>query len=175
MQTKPAPPLSRIDQLLCPCGSGQARATCCGPYLDGTSTAPTAEALMRSRYTAFATGCFTYLQQTVAPNLREQFDPVILARETQQTKWTSLHVQKIRGGTAADTSGQVTYTAHFEQAGTPGVLSERSEFIKQNNFWLYTGGTLLTDPGLTRPESKPGRNDPCPCGSGKKYKKCCGK
>ena len=175
MQTQQASHISHIAAPLCPCGSGLTMAACCGQYLDGTSTPPTAEALMRSRYTAFATGHFSYLQQTVAPNLREQFDPVVLARETQQTTWTSLHVHKLGGGTATDTSGEVTYTARFEEAGIPGVLRERSDFVKQNDRWEYTGGTLLTDPGLTRPESKPGRNDPCPCGSGKKYKKCCGK
>ena len=58
----------------CPCGNSQSYAACCGRYLDGNETAPTAEALMRSRYTAFVRGDIDYLEETLAPDTRDAFD-----------------------------------------------------------------------------------------------------
>lgn len=176
MQTQPPVTPQQSDQSPCPCGSGLPLAICCGPYIEGLAAAATAEALMRSRYTAFATRRFSYLQQTVSLNLREQFDPEMLDHETQKTTWTNLDIQKVREGICTDTAGEVTYTATFMRGGKTGVIRERSVFAKHHGEWKYTGGTQLTDPGATRQQGpKPKRNAPCPCGSGKKYKKCCGK
>jgi SEC-C motif-containing protein len=53
--------------------------------------------------------------------------------------------------------------------------TERSRFVKESDRWYYVDGLLPTPVTYRREEEKVGRNDPCPCGSGKKYKKCCGK
>ena len=130
---------------------------------------------MRSRYTAFAIHAFTYLQQTVPLNLRDTFDPIRIAEETARVSWEELRILRVSGGTETDTSGEVEYSARYTDNGHPGTLNERSTFRKEEGIWYYTEGTIEPSvPGI-RTAVRTGRNAPCPCGSGKKYKKCCGK
>ncbi len=174
MQTIPSKPSPFPDHDPCPCGSGLPFASCCGPYLQKTATPPTAEALMRSRYTAFVIRQFSYLQQTVPPKLRDTFDPDRLAEETASVVWLGLHIDRLSRGTRNDTSGEVEYSARYSDNGQPGVLREKSSFLKQNGTWYYVNGIIPPRTPVVRTEARTGRNDPCPCGSGKKYKKCCG-
>ena len=82
-----------------------------------------------------------------------------------------------------DSEGQLDFVAHYIKDGTPQTLRESSRFYKINGRWVYSrkDSALPPVPGPTkkppvtfiRDRAKVGRNDPCPCGSGKKYKKCC--
>ena len=65
------------------------------------------------------------------------------------------------------------FSAYFTQEGQAGVMHEKSEFEFLDGNWIFTK-TLRQGPATIVSASKVGRNDPCPCGSGKKYKKCCG-
>jgi SEC-C motif-containing protein len=62
----------------------------------------------------------------------------------------------------------VEFKVHYQEAGAPLILHEKSRFIKEEGKWFYLNGTVMP-----RISVKIGRNEPCPCGSGKKYKKCC--
>jgi SEC-C motif-containing protein len=159
---------------LCPCGSGQPLAVCCGVYLDGLSDPPTAEALMRSRYTAFVLGRADHLLRTWDLEHR----PPRLDLSQDKTEWLGLEVVKTESGGKEDSHGQVEFIARFRLHGREQALSENSRFRKQDGRWLYVDGKTSLDPGAAAaaaPGPKVGRNDPCPCGSGQKFKRCCGK
>ncbi len=124
----------------CPCGSGRTLVTCCLPCLDGEA-APTAEALMRSRYTAFALGDEDYLFRTWHPRTRPSGpygDPA--------TTWTGLTIEETAGGDEDEPDGAeavVAFTARYRLAGADGVLGpeqvmrERSRFLRRAGRWLY--------------------------------------
>ncbi len=149
----------------CPCGAGE-YADCCGPFHQG-ALAPTAEAMMRSRYSAFALRRADYLEHT--------HDPSTLAPNTYQdlddTKWVGLTILDTTGGAALNITGTVTFAARFIQKARLGCLSERSDFRREAGRWLYTKGTHRP----TASPAKVGRNHPCPCGASRKFKLCCGR
>lgn len=148
----------------CPCGSGALFEACCGPILAGTP-APTAEALMRSRYTAFVRGDIDHVRATYAPEHRDRAGNSLPAVE-----WTGLTIHGTTGGGGEDRSGTVDFAARFREDGAIRVHREISNFRRENGNWVYVDGAIAPQP----PPGKTGRNDPCPCGSGRKFKKCCG-
>jgi len=151
----------------CPCASGKPFADCCQPLLQQTRPAPTAVALMRSRYTAFALGYFDYLIATLHPAQRAAMSVAQLQEQDHHTRWLSLQLVDHQGGQAGDTEGQVHFIARYLEGAVAGELEEHSAFRHEQGRWFYTTGTPRF-----RTLGKPRRNDPCPCGSGKKYKHC---
>lgn len=151
---------------LCPCGTGASFNDCCQPYLSGNAIAPTAEALMRSRYSAFATQNVDYLVQTHHPSSRTLNERTELMQACQQTTWKKLTILHIRQGQAQDFRGIVEFMAVY-QATEFGQLHERSNFVKESGRWFYADGTIL-------PPIMPKRGEPCWCGSEKKFKRCHG-
>jgi len=150
----------------CPCGSGRAYEACCGRYHGGIR-ASTAEALMRSRYSAYVLKLSDYLRDTWHSGTR----PAMLDLERDDAKWCGLEIRQISGGSEMDQNGEIEFVARWLSSdGRCGALHERSRFVREAGHWLYVDGELL--PSAV---SKVGRNDPCPCGSGKKYKQCCGR
>jgi SEC-C motif domain protein len=165
--TKPAKP---AESDLCPCCSGQTFGQCCGPVLSGKSPAADAEKLMRSRYTAHVLHDDLYLHRTYLPSSKL---PYVEETEQPTIKWTKLEVHSHTPEVRPNTSW-VEFSAYFEERGQKGVLQEKSEFQCLNGAWIFTK-TLRNGPAPIRAAAKAvvGRNDPCPCGSGKKYKQCC--
>ncbi len=156
----------------CPCGTGRHVEDCCAPIIAGTP-APTAEALLRSRYTAFTRGDIDYLADTLGPELLADFDQVEARNTAADADWQGLDIRSIEGGGADDDGGSIEFVARFRLRGQQRVHHELAEFGRIDGRWLCTGGQ--TDPKAPpRQVVKVGRNDPCPCGSGRKYKKCCG-
>ncbi|HEX3766434.1 MAG TPA: YchJ family metal-binding protein [Kofleriaceae bacterium] len=155
----------------CPCGSGTELDACCGLLLDGVP-AETALALMRSRYTAYVRGAIDYLIDTHDPSTRASVDRAGIADWSCHTEWLGLEiVDAVRGG-EHDDEGVVEFIARGQTRGAPFVLRERSRFRRRDGVWYYVEGTHLREPA--RAPATAGRNDPCPCGSGKKYKRCHG-
>ncbi|MGC2855745.1 YchJ family protein [Novispirillum sp. DQ9] len=155
----------------CPCGSGRAFADCCEPFITGAAKPQTAEQLMRSRYSAFATGAVSYLHETLSAEAREDYDPAHVEDWARGSEWLGLDIRATEDGAATDEDGWVEFVARFRFEGEDRAHHESSYFIKRDGQWLYHAGNLGPRP---RRVQKVGRNDPCPCGSGKKYKKCCG-
>ena len=156
----------------CPCGTGKGFALCCGPLIAGKA-AVTAEALMRSRYSAFALGDIDYIQNTSAGEARLKLDRAELERSLPGTQWLGLEIKDVRGGQAGDTVGTVKFKVVFRQGGQLHTQTEQSEFRRIDLAWRYCSGEVDLKARQV-PAATVGRNDPCPCGSGKKYKKCCG-
>lgn len=158
----------------CPCGSGAALDACCGQYIEGKALAPTAEALMRSRYSAYALRKLDYLKETLVPEQQADHDPESVRVWAEESEWLGLTILDTKAGTERDSTGEVTFSAKFRQKGLVQEHREQSRFRKVDDAWYYVDGVLLPPPTV-RNESKVGRNEPCPCQSGKKYKKCCGR
>ncbi|MGO4958018.1 YchJ family protein [Luteococcus sp. Sow4_B9] len=132
---------TRLDRSECPCGSGEVLGECCGPLLDGHPAA-TAEALMRSRYTAFALadrhpGSADHLWRTWHPAKR----PADATPDAAQV-WEGLVVTEVVDGGPDDEAGEVSFTARWRQGGARGVLTERSFFVRRAGRWVYLDGEV---------------------------------
>lgn len=157
--------------IACPCGSGRFEISCCGPYLAG-KPAPTAESLMRSRYTAFTRADVDYIERTCAGPARLAFDRASLALSVARTEWLGLTIEDVGAGGEEDASGTVRFTVRYREGGRLFSQTETSEFQKFEDGWRYMRGDVARSSAPV--STSIGRNDPCPCGSGKKFKKCCG-
>ncbi|WP_101650976.1 YchJ family protein [Brevibacterium ihuae] len=123
------------DVTPCPCGgmpAGAAFAECCGPALRGEVWPETAEALMRSRYTAFALRHDDHLFRTWHPRTRPA-DP----SADRVTTWTGLEIEEVAGGGPEDEVGTVTFTARFRDAMAQGRMHEKSRFVRRAGRWMY--------------------------------------
>lgn len=136
----PGPTSSPRTPSRCPCGTGETYANCCGPLHRGRGsgrvTAPTAERLMRSRYSAFAIGDDAYLLATWHETTRPTtlaLDPVL--------EWRGLEILEVVAGGAQDDEGIVEFVARFWHPGRRerGELRERSAFRREANQWHYVG------------------------------------
>ncbi len=154
---------------LCECGSGRDYLECCGQYHQKLAMVTTAEALLRSRYCAYVREYNEYLNETWHPSTR----PGDAISHNPTLKWRGLEVLEINGGGEQDASGEIEFVARYTINGRPEQLHERSRFVREAGQWFYVDGDDLP-PLIEVTNEKIGRNDPCPCGSGKKYKKCCG-
>lgn len=158
----------------CPCASGREYDLCCGAIIDGVRDATTAEELMRSRYSAFVKGKVEHLRESLHPDSRRDYDPHSTKKWSEQSEWERLEVIDSSIGGENDDIGQVEFVATYRQKGARLMHHELAEFRRLQGRWYYVDGKIVT-PGTVRNEGvRPGRNEPCPCGSGKKYKKCCG-
>ncbi len=116
----------------CPCGTGLAYAACCEPLHDGQEAAATAERLMRSRYAAYARRRGDYVFRTWHPRTR----PADVA-PVPGLRWTGLTVLAVEGGGADDAEGTVEFQAAYDAPDGPGVLHERSRFLRRGQRWVY--------------------------------------
>lgn len=160
---------------LCPCGSQIAYAECCEPFISGRVTAPTAEKLMRARYTAYAKTAVEFIMSSTIEEKRKECDEKAIRDWSQLSTWHQLEILSTSKGGEADTEGQVEFIAHFTEAGIRKNYHEKGVFKKISGAWYYVDGEVQKSQPYIRTEEKISRNSTCLCGSGKKYKKCCGK
>jgi len=156
----------------CPCGSGNGYDDCCGPIIEGAPAA-TPEALMRSRYTAYVRGELEHIERTHASEVRASYNRSAAESTASSVEWIGLAIGETTGGGEGDDAGTVEFHARFIKDGRENVHHERSNFRREDGNWAYVDGKMNPGAKPVRVE-KTGRNEPCPCGSGKKYKKCCG-
>jgi len=161
-------------EIRCPCGSGNDYGTCCGRFIEGGTPAPTAEALMRSRYTAYTLARIGYITATHDPRTRDHHDEERARQWAEESKWLGLEIVSTEAGGPDDDEGKVEFIAHYNNDDGEQQHRERSAFTKRGGVWYFTVGKVLGPQSVRLASPKVGRNDPCPCGSGKKYKKCCG-
>ena len=153
----------------CLCGSGLGYGACCGIYHDGRTYPDTAETLMRSRYTAYVLQNAEYLRQTW--DIGKCPETIDFSRET--SVWQRLEIIDCKKGGPLDDKGIVEFKAYYQQNGEECVLHEVSRFIRNAGRWLYIDG-VIKSLGKISGTVNLGKNAPCPCGSGKKFKRCCG-
>lgn len=113
---------------------------------------------MRSRYAAYVLGDVDYLRATwQADACPEDLEP--------NAEWLGLRILGCAGGGEQDAEGTVAFVAAFRDGARVIGLHETSRFVRAGGCWLYAGGEARLQPF--------GRNEPCPCGSGRKLKRCC--
>ena len=158
----------------CPCGSGSSYEDCCEKFHKLTEEAPTAEKLMRARYSAFVKNEIKYIEQTHEPGTTD-FDPKEAEEWATTSTWKGLSIVKTKLGEAENDTGIVEFKCVYaDKEGKDYLHHEISTFKKIDNKWFYSNGQIVGTGPIKRETPKVGRNEPCTCGSGKKYKKCCG-
>lgn len=152
--------------MTCPCGLPHDYSNCCQPIHQDPKNAQRPEQLMRARYSAHVMKLIDFIVETYhsSAHAEEHRDGII---DTANLNWLKLTV--LDAPLPDNNEGFVEFEAQYKENGRVERLHERSRFVFENEQWFYIDGEY--------PESnthiKVGRNDPCPCGSGKKAKKCC--
>lgn len=163
-----------MSEDVCRCGSGKEFAACCGPLIAGESPARTPEELMRARYTAHCLRDYSFLVASTHPERRDGLTEKDIEQWAEHVNWTGLEVHSATPG-EDENQGFVSFTAHFSIKDVPQELREDATFVKEGEHWYYADGHVHGQDPYVREQPRVGRNDPCPCGSGRKYKKCCGR
>lgn len=154
-----------IDSAIpCPCGSGVFLEQCCDRYHAG-AIAPSAEILMRSRYSAYVLGLIDYLVKTTLPAQQASLDKAAMAAWSSSSTWLGLDVQSSENLGGRPEHAFVTFSARWHDEAGQHIQHERSAFVQIDGHWYFIDPTV---------SCKAGRNDPCICGSDSKFKKCCG-
>ncbi|MDD4964443.1 MAG: YchJ family metal-binding protein [Gallionella sp.] len=126
-----------MKNIFCPCGNPKHYAACCGLYIDGQAIAPTAEVLMRSRYTAYTLMNEVYLLSTWHRSTR----PVVLNLAAElPTKWLGLDVQTHQQQDAEHAT--VAFVARYKVQGRAQRLHELSRFVREDGRWFYVDGDV---------------------------------
>ena len=149
---------------------------CCGPIIEGKTAAPTAESLMRARYTAYVKHNIDFIDASQILVEGEAFDKNEALKWAQSSEWKGLEIRKTQKGGAEDNSGVVEFVARYKDVESDREFHhhETAYFAKKDGKWKFKEGQLHAGQPLKRVEPKIGRNDPCSCGSVKKFIKCCG-
>jgi SEC-C motif-containing protein len=163
----------------CFCGSGKTFSDCCSPIITGQQKAASAEALMRARYSAYVSHDVAFVMNSTLPASRRDSDIEAMRAWAEQAEWQGLEIRGTRQGGSDDSSGEVEFVAHYKLQGVAQQHHERSEFVKEDGEWFFKDGEVISSGPTEKAkpvvnDNKVGRNDPCSCGSGKKFKKCCG-
>jgi len=143
---------------MCICGNDKEFLECCGGLIFYNRDPKTAEELMRSRYSAYVRADAKYILYSTTKENRYQDDLELIEEFAKRVEWLKLDVLEVKDDT-------VEFKAYYQDSEGIQVLHERSRFEQEDGIWKYKDGELYN--------SKIERNESCPCGSGKKYKKCC--
>jgi SEC-C motif-containing protein len=127
---------------------------------------------MRARYTAYTLGEVDFILGSQDPDTADQADPKGTESWSRRAKWLGLELVTVEQGSPDDDAGTVEFVAHYHMDGRRVAHHERARFRRANGRWLFVDGEMVR-PEPVRVGPRVGRNDPCPCGSGKKFKKCC--
>lgn len=128
--------------LKCACQSGKDYLECCGRYIDSVFPAPTPEALMRSRYTAYTLAKIDYIARTQLPPAANNFDAISAAKWAKAAHWLGLTVKRAWIDAKNPTQAYVEFIAHFNFEGKAQKIHEVSEFLKIDQHWYYVSGVL---------------------------------
>jgi SEC-C motif domain protein len=154
----------------CPCGSNMPFDECCKPIIEGIKQAETAQSLMRSRYSAYVINDAQYLMDSTHFSTKFNFSKSQIEAWAKQSSWQKLEIVNTQNGLKNDDSGKVEFKAYYKDSkGVSHIHHEKSSFKKEEGRWYFVDGNVIAPPKITID-----RNAPCVCGSGKKFKKCCG-
>lgn len=159
--------------VICPCGSGNPYSECCKQIISGDRSAETAEQLMRARYSAYVFAEMDFIFESTHPDHRQGYDHAGTKEWAETAEWLGLEIIETNRGEAGDSVGEVEFIARFTEKGESREHHEAGQFKRKDGRWCFTEGRMVRQKPLTA--AKVGRNDPCTCGSGLKFKKCCGK
>lgn len=128
----------------CYCCSGRKFEDCCAPFINGSKKPATAEELMRSRYSAYATAATEYLFRSTHPSTRRFYDAPSIEKWATSSRWQKLEIIATTEGTSADKVGTVEFKAYYSDAeNEPQIHHERSTFRKELGKWFFVDGVSL--------------------------------
>ena len=123
-----------MNDIICYCGSGKLFKECCRPYITGIKKAPAPVALMRSRYSAYATHNADYLWATTYPEQRKYHSKTAILQWAESNQWLKLEILNF-------TETVVEFKAYYlDEMLKAQIHHEKSRFIKENNIWYYVDG-----------------------------------
>lgn len=157
----------------CPCQSQKTFEKCCGRFIVNGEFPETAEELMRARYTAYTRVDMAFVEKTHDPKTKKDINMDSNRDWAESTDWRGLEIVETKDGSPDDDRGFVEFIARYDGGDGIEEHHELSEFNRRQGRWYYTDSKNPAVKTVVN-ENKVGRNDPCPCGSGKKFKKCCG-
>ena len=128
---------------------------------------------MRARYSAYVAVNTDFIYETTHPDHRKDFDHKGTKEWAETASWEGLEIIDVEKGGTDDSIGDVEFVARYRHKGALREHRERAHFRKDNGRWYFVEGSMVRPKPIIA--EKIGRNDPCPCGSGTKFKKCCGK
>ena len=165
---------AKMDTDLCSCDTKKPFSECCEPVLKGIKIAASPVELMRARYTAFVRHEIDFILNSISPARKKEFDRKSIEDWSRDTDWAGLEIVTTDKGGPDDEVGQVEFIAKFREKGEDQKHHELASFIKLKGSWFFDDGRTPPVKPVRSEGPKVGRNDPCPCGSGKKFKKCHG-
>lgn len=128
----------------CYCCSGKNFAECCQPFLEGTAKPPTAEQLMRSRYSAYVTVNIDYLLKTTHPSTRKFHDSETIKQWAKSSSWQKLEIISTNEGREKDKKGKVEFKAYYLDSDLqPNTHHEHSNFVKELGKWFFVDGKVV--------------------------------
>ncbi len=160
---------------LCSCDTKKPFSECCEPVLKGEKKPASAVDLMRSRYTAYVRHEIDFIMNTLSPERIKDTDRKATEEWAKETHWEGLQIVSTEKGGPDDETGKVEFIAKYREKEEVKEHRELATFVKQKGIWYFDDGRTPPNKPVRLEGPKTGRNDPCPCGSGKKFKKCHGK
>lgn len=159
---------------LCSCDTGKPFSECCEPVLKGAKKPASAVDLMRARYTAYVRHEIDFIMDSLSPARKKDTDRKATEEWSRDTSWEGLRiVSTVKGGPGDDT-GEVEFIAKYRDKEEAKEHHELASFLKLNGSWHFEDGRVPPQKPIKSEGPRIGRNDPCTCGSGKKFKKCHG-
>jgi SEC-C motif-containing protein len=128
---------------------------------------------MRARYTSYVKVEVDFLLESLHPDSSGGVDRDSTRAWAENAEWHGLEILSKQHGAEGDETGEVEFVAKYTLQGEPQRHHEKASFRRHNGKWLYFDGTEIHPAPVVGPRLRPGRNDSCPCGSERKYKKCC--
>jgi len=128
---------------------------------------------MRARYSAYVFAKMDFVYESTHPDHRQGYDHAGTKEWAETAEWQGLEIISTNGGGVDDSIGEVEFIARFIEKDVTREHHEAGQFKRKDGRWYFTEGKMVRQKPLS--VAKIGRNDPCTCGSGLKYKKCCGK
>lgn len=132
---------------------------------------------MRSRYTAFVRADVDWIVASHHPDTVDEVDRDDIERWARDSEWLGLAIRSTEDGGPGDDEGSVQFRARYRALGRQVDHVEEARFVRDGGAWRFHS-VIEADDGPqfvpVTPRSSVGRNDPCPCGSGRKHKRCCG-
>ena len=160
---------------ICSCDTKKPYSACCEPVIKGEKIPASAVDLMRARYTAYVRHEIDFIMDSLSPARKKDTDRKATEEWSQQTEWVGLQIIATEKGGLNDDTGQVEFIAKFREKEEAKEHHELASFLKLKGTWYFEDGKPPPNKPVRLEGPKIGRNDPCHCGSGKKYKKCHGK
>jgi SEC-C motif domain protein len=163
-----------METQVCTCDTKKPFSECCEPVLKGARNPESPAELMRARYSAFVHHEIDFILNTVSPAKRKEFDRQGIEDWSRNTEWKGLEIVSTVKGGPADATGEVEFIAKYREKDEDQNHHELASFVKLNGKWYFDDGRTPSQKPIKLDGPKIGRNDPCHCGSGKKFKKCHG-